>query len=44
MAPLEWDVILAAKPTSLSEEDADKFFDMLKDAKAVNITSSSFCL
>ena len=31
MAPVEWDTILATDPTSLNEEDADSFFDMLKD-------------
>ena len=31
MAPVEWDSILAANPASLNEEDADSFFDMLKD-------------
>ena len=31
MAPVEWESILAAKPSSLNEEDADSFFDMLKE-------------
>ncbi|KAL8608877.1 hypothetical protein ACOMHN_056041 [Nucella lapillus] len=32
MAPIEWDSVMAAKPSSLSEDDADSFYDMLKEA------------
>lgn len=31
--PIKWDSVVAANPASLSEDDADTFFDMLKEAE-----------
>lgn len=31
MAPLEWDTIMAARPSALTEEAADNMYDILKE-------------
>ncbi|PVD27873.1 hypothetical protein C0Q70_10448 [Pomacea canaliculata] len=33
MAPLEWDTIMAARPSALTEEAADNMYDILKEAE-----------